>query len=116
VTAAASPKTAGAVTYAHYCASCHKADGNGVAGTFPPLKGAGQVRGDKQALIRIVLQGLSGPIQVKGATYDQDMPAFAFLSDQQIADVLTYVRAAFGNQSGTITSGEVQQARGALKK
>jgi mono/diheme cytochrome c family protein len=114
--APAKPKPAGAVLYTNYCASCHKADGNGVAGTFPPLKGAEQVRGDKQALIRIVLQGLSGPIQVKGATYDQEMPAFAFLSDQQIADVLTYVRSTFGNQSGSITSGEVQQARAALAK
>lgn len=110
------PVAAGALTYANYCASCHKTDGNGVAGTFPPLKGAAQVRGDKEALIRILLQGLSGPIQVKGAQYDQDMPSFPFLSDQEIAGVLTYVRTQFGPQAGPVTSAEVNKVRLSLKK
>jgi glucose/arabinose dehydrogenase len=110
------PLAAGALTYTNYCASCHKTDGAGVAGTFPPLKGAGQVKGDKEALIRIVLQGLSGPIQVNGAHYDQDMPAFSFLSDQEIAGVLTYVRTQFGQQAGPITSAEVNKVRLSLKK
>src|SRR5690606_5435209 len=63
------PALKGAQVYNNYCASCHKPDGTGIAGTFPPLKGAEQVSGDKNELIRIVLNGLSGPITVAGEQY-----------------------------------------------
>ncbi|QMU27376.1 PQQ-dependent sugar dehydrogenase [Adhaeribacter radiodurans] len=102
---------AGAVVYNKYCVSCHKEDGNGVAGTFPPLTEAEQVTGDKKKLIAILLQGLAGPIMVKGKEYNQQMPAFHFLSDPEIADVLTYVRAEFGKGASPISKEEVEKAR-----
>ncbi|GEO03730.1 L-sorbosone dehydrogenase [Adhaeribacter aerolatus] len=107
----ASAVSAGNLVYNQYCASCHKTDGNGVAETFPPLNGAEQVTGDKSKLINIVLHGLSGPVQVKNKTYDQQMPAFSFLSDQELADVLTYVRTAFGGNSGAISTDDIAKAR-----
>ncbi|WP_247236557.1 PQQ-dependent sugar dehydrogenase [Telluribacter sp. SYSU D00476] len=104
-------ESAGAAIYTQYCASCHKADGQGVAESFPPLKGAEQVLGPKRELIRIVLKGLSGPVKVKGVEYDQHMPAFAFLKDQELAEVLTYIRMSFGNQASPVTAAEVAAAR-----
>ncbi|GEO04520.1 hypothetical protein AAE02nite_21840 [Adhaeribacter aerolatus] len=105
----------GKIVYDQYCVSCHKSDGLGVAETFPPLQGAEQV-GDKNALIKIMLNGLSGPVKVKGVEYNQQMPAFAFLSDKEIADVLTYVRYQFGDKASGIATVEVTKARGASKK
>lgn len=102
---------AGAQLYTQYCGACHKADGSGVAGTFPPLSGAEQVLGQKEDLIRIALKGLTGPIQVKGQTYDQQMPAFAFLSDQDLSQVLSYIRSEFGNRASAVTSQEVARVR-----
>lgn len=108
--------SAGALLYNNYCASCHKQDGTGVPGTFPPLKGAPQVQGDKRALIRIVLQGLSGPIEVKGVKYNIEMPAFNFLTDREIADVVEYVRSEFGNKHGSVTTNEVTNMKALLMK
>lgn len=101
----------GLATYKSYCASCHKEDGTGVPGTFPPLKGAPQVQGDKNALIKIVVQGLSGPIEVNGVDYNMEMPAFNFLSDTQIADVVEYIRSEFGNINDTVTPDEVKKIK-----
>lgn len=106
----------GAVIYSNYCTSCHKNDGGGLAGVFPPLKGTQEVLGDKNRLIKIILNGLSGPLIIKGRKYDQQMPGFDFLSDQEIALVATYVRTHFGNSAGNITGADVAKARGSGKK
>ncbi|WP_223816038.1 PQQ-dependent sugar dehydrogenase [Adhaeribacter rhizoryzae] len=119
-TASATPSTLpdliapGKIVYEQYCVSCHKKDGNGVAETFPPLQGAEQVL-DKNALIKIVLHGLSGPVKVKGVEYNQQMPAFTFLSDKNIAEVLTYVRYQFGNKASAVAAEEVKNLRTAGK-
>ena len=102
---------AGAVLYTNYCASCHKKDGTGVAGIFPPLKGASQVTGDKNYLIQILLKGLSGPIKVNGQTYDQEMPSFKFLSDSDIVKITNYIRNSFGNRASAVTLQEVSKKR-----
>jgi aldose sugar dehydrogenase len=106
----------GKIVYDQYCVSCHKSDGNGVAETFPPLQGAEQVLTDKNDLIKIVLHGLSGPVKVKGVEYNQQMPAFAFLSDKEVADVLTYVRYQFGEKASGIEAEEVGKLRAAGNK
>jgi mono/diheme cytochrome c family protein len=67
---------------------------------------------DKGKLIDIMLNGLSGPITVKGNEYNQDMPSFRFLTDDEIAALLTYVRRSFGNQRSPIKVDEV----GALRR
>lgn len=107
-TAAAHP---GEATFTNYCATCHKANGEGVAGTFPPLKNSSWVRGDKDALIRVILHGLSEPITVDGVRYEGDMPAFNFLTDAQIADLVEYVRSEFGNKKDKVSEKEVARIR-----
>jgi mono/diheme cytochrome c family protein len=106
----------GAVVYNNYCVSCHKNDGEGLEGVFPPLRGTQEVLGDKNRLIKIILKGLSGPVTIKGRKYDQQMPAFDFLSDREIALVATYVRTHFGNSAENITGAHVAKVRGAGKK
>lgn len=106
---------AGALVYTNYCASCHKADGTGIPGSFPPLKGSSRVRADKKELIRVVLQGLSEPLTVNGIKYEMDMPGFNFLSDQEVADVVKYVRATFGQKKEQVTAAEVARLRNEKK-
>lgn len=100
----------GKMVYQQYCLSCHQADGSGVPGLNPPLRKTEWVLGDKTKLINVLLKGLQSA-EVEGEMYDNVMPAHEFLSDQQIADVLTYVRMNFGNQATAITPDEVKQAR-----
>jgi glucose/arabinose dehydrogenase/mono/diheme cytochrome c family protein len=97
--------------YQLYCASCHKEDGTGIPGTFPPLKGTEQVNGSHDTLLKIMLKGLSGPIIVNGEEYDQQMPGFAFLSDSDLATIATYIRSNFGNKSPAVTPADVGKTR-----
>lgn len=87
--------------YAKLCASCHAPDGQSLAALAPPLAGHA-VRlleaGDRGHLIRIVLNGMSGPIQVEGRSYNSIMTPLRYLEDQQIADVLNHVLTSWGNQ------------------
>jgi aldose sugar dehydrogenase len=101
----------GKKTYRLYCASCHKEDGQGVAHTFPPLKNASQVTGSKTALLKIVLNGLKGEIEVDGQKYDQHMPAFGFLKNEDLTNVVNYVRTQFGKLEDPVTSEDVSEAR-----
>ena len=96
------------------CAQCHQADGNGQAGQFPPLTASEWVIGDApKRLPLILLHGIQGAIHVKGAVYNNQMPAWSgVLSDKQIADVLTYVRGELGgNTAGPITEAQMAAAR-----
>ena len=98
-----------------YCAACHQKDGKGASGRFPPLAGTHWVTGDKKRLISILLKGMEGSIEVNGETYINAMPQHSFLSDQDVANVLTYIRQNFGNRASEITSGEVAEMRRNLK-
>jgi mono/diheme cytochrome c family protein len=102
--------------YLTRCTSCHQMNGEGVPGVFPPLQNSEIVGGDKGRLIRVILNGLSGELTVSGMTYNGMMPPWgAFLDDQQVADVLTYVRSSFGNSAEAITPQEVAAVRAAVK-
>ncbi|MGC9354655.1 MAG: c-type cytochrome [Mariniphaga sp.] len=101
----------GKKVYDSVCLACHMADGSGVPGMHPPLIETEWVNGDKERLIEITLNGLSGKIEVDGETYNSIMPPHSHLSDKQIADVLTYIRQSFGNNAGEITVEEVQKVR-----
>ena len=106
----------GEALYLSRCMSCHQADGNGIAGVFPPLNGTEWVIGDKGRLIRIVLDGLMGETEVQGVTYSGAMPPWkAFLSDQEVADLLTYIRSAWENDASVVTPQEVALVRDATK-
>jgi mono/diheme cytochrome c family protein len=96
---------AGAAVYSRICLGCHQFNGEGLPVAFPPLAGSPIVTAaDPGKAIRIVLHGLQGPIEVKGATFNSIMPAPApALSDQDIADVLTFVRSEWGNDAPPVT-------------
>ena len=104
----------GKKVYDSVCLACHMRNGTGVPGMHPPITESDFVNGDTEQLIKIVLQGLSGKMEIKGEVYNSIMPAQAHLSDQEIADVLTFVRGSFGNNSGPITPAEVKKVRDSL--
>lgn len=105
----------GKVVYETVCALCHNTDGSGKPNQAPPLSGADWVVGSPDRLIRIPLAGLTGPIEVKGQTWNLAMPAMgAALSDDDLAAVLTYMRSAWGNQAEAITPDQVAAVRAAL--
>ncbi len=109
------PMVFGKKNFELVCATCHQANGQGVAGVYPPLAGSEWATGSEERVIRIVLYGLKGPLTVEGKTYNAAaMPAIGKVagsgynwSDDKIAAVLTYVRASFGNIAGAITPEQV---------
>ena len=113
--ALAASLTRGAVVYKNVCITCHQADGGGVPNMNPPLIKTTYVLGDKARLAHIVLAGLAEPIEIDGDEYKQHMPAQAYLTDQQVADVLTYVRSNFGNKASAVQVAEVKAVRATLK-
>ena len=104
---------AGAIVFTTYCQPCHQADGNGLAGQYPPLAGSEWVLAEgPNRIVRIVLNGLQGPVKVKGADYNNQMNAFKdSLDDNQIADALTYVRNSWGNKASAVTASDVAAIR-----
>jgi mono/diheme cytochrome c family protein len=106
------PRKKGEQVYTTVCVSCHQATGLGVAGAFPPLVGSEWVSGSPKILAAAVVHGLSGPIEVKGAPYNGAMPPWgATLSDDDIANVLTYIRSAWGNTAPPVDAGIVTPIR-----
>lgn len=103
----------GAEIYTRYCATCHQGDGNGIENAFPPIRETEWANGDKGRLIRLVLYGMQGPIEVKGVTYNNVMTPHGFLTDDQVAAVLTYVRSNFGNDAEEVFADEVARVRAA---
>jgi mono/diheme cytochrome c family protein len=102
----------GAAAYAARCAACHQADGNGLAGVFPPLAGSRWVVGDAERPVAIVLHGLQGPIEVRGSTYSSVMPALGGqIPDAEIAAILTHVRSSFGNDAPAVETAVVAKVR-----
>ena len=90
----------GRARFETYCAGCHLDEGPWMRGEAPPLEGSAWVAGPESRVIRIVLHGLRGPIEVRGTNYNQEMPGFApVLSDADIAALLSYVRKRFGGAS-----------------
>ena len=96
------------------CAACHQATGEGVPGVYPPLAGSEWVTGDEAKVVRILLHGVTGPIEVAGETFNSMMPPWgATLKDADIAAVLTYARSTWGNKGAPITAAKVASIRAA---
>jgi len=95
--------------------ACHQPTGLGLPGAYPPLAGSEWAQGPDERVIRIVLDGLSGPITVKGGQFNNSMPAFGpLLRDEQIADVLTYVRSEWGNTAPAVSPDKAKEIRSAV--
>jgi mono/diheme cytochrome c family protein len=89
------------------CISCHQANGQGLPGIYPPLAGSDWMGKSPDILVRIIHNGLNGPIVVNGNTYNNVMTGFSDLSDKEIAEVLSYIRNTWGNSYPIITEEEV---------
>lgn len=102
-----------------FCMTCHQADGTGLSASgFPTLSKTPWVLGNEQRLIKIVLKGLQGPIEVNGQKFSGHVPMTPFegmLKDDEVAAVLTYVRNSFGNKASAITPDQVKAVRDAVK-
>ncbi|MGE9268436.1 MAG: DUF7133 domain-containing protein, partial [Verrucomicrobiales bacterium] len=105
----------GQAVYNLTCIACHGPDGNGVEGAFPPINGADWLTGDPEIPAKIILRGLQGPVEVKGKSYNSIMPPLVDLTDQQIADVLTYARQNWENDARPVSADEIKKIRAATQ-
>lgn len=105
---------AGRTTYSQFCAACHQPDGKGLVNVAPSLVKSDWVSDGPHVMIGVAMNGLAGPIKVNGelvSNVPPIMPPHMFLSDQQMADTLTYVRSAWGNKAEQISEGTVRAFR-----
>ena len=103
-------KKQGKDIYARACLACHQAEGQGIGDSFPPLAKSDYLNEDVDRAIKTILVGATGKIVVNGKTYDGIMPA-QILSDEEIADVLTYVYHSWGNNKTTVSHNRVAKIR-----
>ena len=97
------------------CIGCHQANGLGIAGQFPPLAGSDWVNAEgPNRIIRIVLNGLQGPVNINGTVFNGPVPMSNFgalLSDNDVAAILTYIRSEWGNAASAVTEAQVKGLR-----
>jgi nitrite reductase (NO-forming)/hydroxylamine reductase len=98
------------------CMACHQADGKGLLGAFPPLAGSDFLLGDKERAVGVVVRGLEGEVVVNGVKFNSIMPAMTQLSDQEIADALTYAMNSWGNSGGAVSVSQVAAVRAQAAK
>jgi nitrite reductase (NO-forming) len=106
---------AGEMLYNGTCSVCHQNSGQGMASVFPPLAGSDYLMADTRRAIEIVLNGLTGPVTVNGEVYNSVMPPMSQLTDDEVANILTYVLNTWGNDDGTVTAPEVGEVRDATR-
>ena len=93
------------------CLACHMADGSGIPGMTPSIIKSKMVNGDPGELIKIVLEGKEGKVEINGEMVDGYMPAQPTLTNQQVADVLTYIRSSFENKAEAVFPEDVEKIR-----
>ena len=101
----------GKQVYMQTCFVCHQPNGLGVGNQIPPLAKSDVLMSDKLGAVRGVLQGRSGQLTVNGKRYNGTMIPFPNLSDEQIADVVTYIRNSWGNSGDAVAASEVSKLR-----
>lgn len=106
----------GKALFTKHCLVCHQADGSGVPGMFPPLTGTDKVLGPADTLISILIFGINRPLEVKGVTYSQPMPALPYLKDTEIVAIINYIRTSWDNKAPAINVKDVVRVRSAGKK
>lgn len=105
----------GKAVYAANCLTCHQLDGGGVPNMNPPLQRTKWTLGAPQTILGMILKGSHGTVEIEDETFSNTMPAQKHLTDQQLADVLTYVRKSFGNNASAVTTAQVKAVREKLK-
>jgi nitrite reductase (NO-forming) len=101
---------AGLEIYSTNCQSCHMENGEGIEDTYPPLASSDYMMADKNRLIKLILNGSSEPMVVNGKTYQGYMPGYP-LNDQEVSDLINFIRNSFENKGGVTTPAEVAAAR-----
>jgi mono/diheme cytochrome c family protein len=96
--------------YILFCQSCHMENGEGVEKLYPPLAKTNYLK-NTQKIIDVILYGQSGEVKVNDKKYNTDMPAQAYLTDEQIAGILTYIRSNWGNKYPPVTTSQVKAQR-----
>jgi mono/diheme cytochrome c family protein len=104
-------QTDGATTAFVYCLPCHRPDGHGIPGVFPPLAGSKRLIGEPRAVIALVLRGIDTQSDPHAPRWNGKMQGLPHLGDEDIAAALTYARNAWGNQASAITPAQVSEVR-----
>ena len=107
---------AGGVLFKGTCSTCHQPNGEGLANVFPPLAKSDLLEKTPQRAIDIVLNGLTGPINVNGVHYNSVMPPMSQLNDDEVANILTYVHSSWGNNGPQVTAKQVAEIRAKTKR
>ena len=120
-TAAAAAKTgdlsveeqiaAGKALFAGTCSTCHQPEGQGMAGVFPPLAKSDYIAADPKRVPTFILHGLVGPVKVNGQDYNSNMPPMSQLTDDEVANISTYVLNSWGNPGGRVSKAEAAKIR-----
>ena len=106
------PMVVGKRLYEGNCANCHQKTGAGQPGSYPPMVGSEWVIGNKPMLASILLDGVAGPLSVHGDEYGSNvMPAWANLSNDNLAAIMTYIRKSWGNAGDDVKPEDVAAAR-----
>ncbi len=106
--------TRGGLGYLQFCSSCHRLDGRGVADIFPPLADNSAVLADDPT--SVIHVALSGGRSARTQRHPRafSMPGYASLSDQELAEILTFVRSGWGSRSPAVTAAQVAAVRAEL--
>ena len=104
---------AGKVLFAGTCSTCHQPDGKGMEGVFPPLAGSSFIKANPKRLPEIITHGLVGPVTVNGKDYNSNMPPMSQLTDDEVANIATYVLNNWGNPGGQVSREDAAKARAA---
>ena len=120
-TAAASAKTgeltlqeqidAGKALFSGTCSTCHQPEGQGMAGVFPPLAKSDYIAADPKRVPSVILHGLVGPVKVNGEDYNSNMPPMSQLTDDEVANISTFVLNSWGNPGGRISKADAAAIR-----
>jgi nitrite reductase (NO-forming) len=106
---------AGELLFKGTCSVCHQPTGQGIPSVFPPLAKSDFLMADKHRSVEIVLKGLNGSVTVNGKQFNSVMPPMSQIRDDEIANILTFVRNSWGNQGEAVTAEEVTETRARVK-
>ncbi len=102
---------AGRQLFAGTCSTCHQPEGQGMEGVFPPLAKSDYIAADPRRVPSAILHGLVGPVKVNGKDYNSNMPPMSQLTDDEVANISTYVLNSWGNPGGRVTKAEAAAMR-----